>query len=122
MGLPSSQNLENLMSDQIKNGLVRFEGWRDESCGRQRLLELVLDVTVGSLRYRDRLLWDANEPQNASGAEDFAQETCADLGLGCAAHALRHSHTRSLAAPVPSLWLASRRALQRSATPSGRLC
>jgi hypothetical protein len=74
---------ELLVSDQIRNGLRRYSEWRDESRGRERLVEVELDVRVWPLRYRDRLLWDANAPQNAGGAADFAATVCADLGLRC---------------------------------------
>ena len=70
------------MSDQIRNGLTRYESWVDS--GRERLVPLELDVTCGRLRYRDRLLWDANEPHNKADADEFAAGVCADLGLGCA--------------------------------------
>ncbi len=88
LGLPQSS--EQLVHDQIRNGLRRYDEWSDRSRGRERLLELTLDLTLGGLRYRDRLLWDANQPQNASGPEDFAACTCADLGLRCGC-ALLHS-------------------------------
>jgi hypothetical protein len=68
--------------DQIRNGLTRYESWVDS--GRERLVVLELDVAIGKLRYRDRLLWDANEPHNKAGADEFAAGVCADLGLGCA--------------------------------------
>ncbi len=79
LGLAASH--EQLVCDQIRNGLTRYESWVDS--GRERLVVLELDVTIGKLRYRDRLLWDANEPHNKAGADEFAAGVCADLGLGC---------------------------------------
>jgi hypothetical protein len=81
---PSS---EALVTDQIKNGLRRYEDWPagDPCAARKRrvLLELRLDVTMGGLRYTDHLLWDPYTTF-ASAAEEFAVTTCADLGLpGC---------------------------------------
>ncbi len=80
LGLAPSH--EQLVSDQIRNGLTRYESWVDS--GRERLITLDLDVQLGALRYRDRIAWDANEPQNKAGADEFAAGVCADLGLGCA--------------------------------------
>ena len=97
---------EQLVSDQIRNGLTRYESWVD--AGRECLVPIDLDVTVGRLRYRDRLMWDANEPPNKAGADEFAQGVCADLGLGCGSaaqggasvcRAARSPPARALAAP-----------------------
>ena len=71
---------EQLVSDQIRNGLTRYESWTD--AGHECLVPIDLDVTVGRLRYRDRIMWDANEPHNKAGADEFAAGVCADLGLG----------------------------------------
>ena len=71
---------EQLVSDQIRNGLTRYESWVD--AGHECLVPIDLDVTVGRLRYRDRVMWDANEPPNKAGADEFAHGVCTDLGLG----------------------------------------
>ena len=75
---------EQLVSDQIRNGLTRYESWVD--AGHECLVPIDLDVTVGRLRYRDRIMWDANEPPNKAGAEEFANGVCTDLGLGYCLH------------------------------------
>jgi hypothetical protein len=81
LGLVSSH--EQLVSDQIRNGLTRYESWVD--AGRECLVPIEFDITLGRLRYRDRLMWDANEPPNKAGPDEFAQGVCSDLGLGCVA-------------------------------------
>ena len=78
LGLVSTH--EQLVSDQIRNGLTRYESWVD--VGHECLVPIDLDVTVGRLRYRDRIMWDANEPPNKAGADEFAYGVCTDLGLG----------------------------------------
>ena len=81
LGLVSSH--EQLVSDQIRNGLARYESWVD--AGRECLVPIEFDITIGRLRYRDRIMWDANEPPNKAGPDEFAQGVCGDLGLGYAA-------------------------------------
>lgn len=49
-----------------------------------RLAEIRLAVTVGRLRFCETLLWDVLHPHAQRVAADFAAQTCADLGLGCA--------------------------------------
>ena len=78
---------EQLVSDQIRNGLTRYESWVD--AGRECLVPIDLDVTLGRLRYRDRVMWDANEPPNKAGAHEFAHGVCSDLGLGYVARRTR---------------------------------
>lgn len=78
---------ETLVTEQIRNGLRRYEDWpaRDPCAARKRrvLLDLRLDVTLDGLRYTDRMLWDPYTTF-AHAADEIGETTCADLGLpGC---------------------------------------
>ena len=86
LGLQPSS--EGLVTDQIKNGLRRYDSWPagDPCVQRKRrvLLEVVVDVTLDGLRLTDRMLWDPYSTFNDTAAHDIAAVTCADLGLpGC---------------------------------------
>lgn len=100
MGLGAAH--EQLVSDQIRNGLARYDAWLD--AGAERLVPLRLDLTHGGLRYTDTLLWDANEPMNKAGVDELAAETVADLGLpqelvpqiAASLHAQQAAHRQTL--------------------------
>lgn len=100
LGLQPSS--EALVTDQIKNGLRRYDNWPagDPCVQRKRrvLLEVVVDVTLDGLRLKDRMLWDPYSTFNDTAAHDMAAVTCADLGLpGCVSQA---GHSCVLAAPI----------------------
>ena len=88
------------MTEQIKNGLRRYENWpAGDPCAKRKrrvVLRLDLDLVLDGLRYTDSMLWSPYQTFTATTAQEFGAITAADLGLpGCVVLGACWSYTGS---------------------------
>ncbi|GAQ83256.1 hypothetical protein KFL_001410140 [Klebsormidium nitens] len=74
LGVPAA--LERVIATQLNVGLKKYH--KKDLC-KEHLVEVNLNVELEGRTYKDRVLWDLNEPQNSP--DEFAFSVCTDLGL-----------------------------------------